>query len=183
MEGNMRTIYVSVDDSNAIIAWGSTRGNETDIEVSIEEDDPFFKSPHWFYSYDNGVIVLSNELKLNHQRAFKLASLRKDCSEAIYGYFNSTVDGIEYRFSCDAEAQSNFEKVDRAFEKDRITTINWTAYDANNNIVRLSLDYVKFEGIYMSHLQHIQGNISRLRDTLQPEVESATLEDLPNITY
>jgi hypothetical protein len=110
----------------------------------------------------------------------KLVELNGACSMTISGRFTATVNNIDYQFSCDSEAQSNFEKTDRAFDKTRITEINWTAYDVDGNVVRLLLDNTTFEGVYMAHLQHIQDNVSKFRDTLMPLVESASTVDEVN---
>lgn len=114
----------------------------------------------------------------------KMEELNRKCEEAILGKFSAPYNGNTYYFSCDMEAQSNFEKVDRAFEKGRITEIGWTAYDSNGDVTRLLLTSESFEPIYIRHLEHIQGNISKFRDFITPLVMSATtLTDINDIQW
>jgi hypothetical protein len=121
---------------------------------------------------------LSEEDLLNIKKLNKLDELNKTCNEVIYGKFPYVYDdGNTYFFSCDAEAQSNFDKVDRAFEKNRMTAMPWTAYDSGGNAVRLIFTKDNFEGLYVAHLNHIQGSISNFRDYLMPMVMECETED------
>lgn len=117
------------------------------------------------------------------QRA-KMSELANLCNRTILSRFSSKVNGEDYFFSNDMEAQSNFEKCDRAFEKQRFTEVAWTAYDLNGDVVRLILTVETFEPVYISHLTHIQSNISKFRDHLMPLVEQATtVEEVENIIW
>jgi hypothetical protein len=122
---------------------------------------------------------------LNIKKLSKLDELNKTCNEVIYGKFPYTYDdGNTYYFSCDAEAQSNFDKVDRAFEKNRMTAMPWTAYDSGGNAVRLIFTKENFEGLYLAHLNHIQGSISNFRDYLMPMImKCETEEDVNSIGW
>lgn len=114
----------------------------------------------------------------------KLSELSTACNNSIMGRFTSVMDGVTYSFSNDMEAQGNFEKADRAFEKNRITEMAWTAYDTNGEVVRLLLTPLTFEPLYMDHLNHIQSNIAKFRDFLMPQVDAAaTLEELEVIKW
>lgn len=115
----------------------------------------------------------------------KLAELDLKCSATIVDTFPFTYsDGVEYYFYCDTIAQSNFEKVDRAFDKGRITQINWTAYDSSGNAVRLLFTAETFDPLYVAHLNHIQGAIAHFRDVLQPQVEQAdTITAVEAVTW
>jgi hypothetical protein len=55
--------------------------------------------------------------------------------------------------------------------------VPWTAYDSQNNVVRLNLDKTTFDIVYIARLKHIQDNISKFRDTLQPKVENASTNE------
>lgn len=105
----------------------------------------------------------------------KLKELGLACEKTILGYFQSTVNGMVYNFSCDDNAQKNFDKAENAFSKNYLTTMDWTVYDENWKVVRLTLDATAFEPVYKAHLNHIQGNISKFRDILQPKVDAAYL--------
>lgn len=115
----------------------------------------------------------SEEAVLEVVRYMKLQDLKASCSETILGRFHSEVGGMEYLFSNDAEAQINFDKAMNAFEKQWMSQTFWTAYTLEKELVRVTLTPETFRPVYMSHLAHIQDNISKLRDVLQPQVEKA----------
>lgn len=141
-------------------------------------------SPRFDLTLDGWVEELTEDELLNIKRMIKLDELDDKCNQAIYGRFTYTYDdGNVYSFSCDNEAQNNFEKVDRAFEKGRMTDIDWTAYDSTGKVVRLNFTVNNFEGLYVAHLNHIQDNIKKLRDTLMPQVMQATEDELQNIQW
>lgn len=114
---------------------------------------------------------------LDQIKQAKIAQLDAACNEAILGSFNSTVNSVQYSFSNDGEAQKNFDKCARAFDKGYISSIPWTAYDASDSVTRITLDAAAFEPLYMDHLSHIQSNIAKYRDILQPQVEAATTKE------
>lgn len=109
----------------------------------------------------------------------KINELDMMCNQTILGTFQfQYTDGNTYSFWNDLSAQSNFDKLLNAFTQGMLTTpIMWTAYDSNNNVVRLAFDSSEFLNLYKAHLNHIQTNISKFRDTLQPQVEACTTVD------
>jgi YHS domain-containing protein len=174
-------IYILVKDDGKIDGWGSNpSGSANEVAYEIESNDPFLFSSPRNYKYEDNKIVEATSIILRDAKSTKLASLNQICSDTILGRFLSTVDGVEYYFSCDKNAQDNFDKADRAFEKGRITEIRWTAYDLNDTVVRLLLNQTKFEIVYLAHLHHINDNISRFRDDLMPKVEASTTVDQVN---
>jgi hypothetical protein len=100
--------------------------------------------------------------------------LNSKCNSTILGRFSCVVNDETYHFSNDMEAQANFEKCDRAFEKGRLTEIPWTAYDTDGNVVRVVLTQETLEQVYLAHLYHIQSSIAKFRDVLMPQVLAAT---------
>jgi hypothetical protein len=140
--------------------------------------------PKWDRSNNIWTEGKSEEDLLYDEQTLKMQELSTECNKTILGRFSVTVEGVEYQFSNDMEAQSNFEKCDRAFEKGRATEIPWTAYDVDGNVVRVLLNDIKFEPVYVAHLTHIQNNISKLRDFLEPQVWGAsTVEEVRNIIW
>lgn len=109
-------------------------------------------------------------------REAKKIELNMACNQTILGRFSASINGVTYYFSNDSEAQANFEKADNAFYRGRMTEITWTAYDVDGNVVRIALDEQTFETVYMSHLYHIQLNISKFRDKIMPLLEKAKSE-------
>lgn len=117
-------------------------------------------------------------------RQEKILELTSACNKTILGRFTSVVDGVTYLFSNDMEAQANFEKCDRAFEKNRLTELMWTAYTTDGEVVRLTFTPETFEPTYIDHLTHIQGTIAKFRDVLMPQVMAATtIEEVEAIKW
>jgi hypothetical protein len=128
--------------------------------------------------------VLNWKNNLEESKNSKIEELSRSCNLTILGRFTSPVDGVQYQFSNDLEAQANFEKCDKAFDRGMITEILWTAYDISGNATRVLLNSESFEVVYYNHLEHIQNNISRFRDLLIPQVKNATtIEEVEDIKW
>ncbi|QJT70397.1 hypothetical protein [Microcystis phage MaeS] len=121
---------------------------------------------------------------LQHAKELKELELNVKCNEAILGRFKATVDGVEYYFSNDGEAQDNFKLIDKAFDRGWTTEEKWTAYDEFGNVVRVILTKEKFDPVFYQHMLHIQSNISKFRDVLMPKVKAATtIQEINEIVW
>jgi hypothetical protein len=108
-------------------------------------------------------------------KSAKMSQLEEACSSAITNGFDFTVGGTSYKFSCSLEAQANFQGADTLFKDGSITEAEWTVVNnSNGKIERVALDMTTFNSIKLQVFSHINSKISRLRNTLQPLVESAT---------
>lgn len=115
---------------------------------------------------------------LDQLKADKIAELNALCQQTIFGNFPYTVNGTIYYFPNDDTAQKNFDKFEIAFKNGYATSPeNFTCYDASGKVQRLPFDATSFPGLYVAHLQHIAGNVSLFRDTLEPQVDLATSPD------
>lgn len=181
----MVTIYVTVDENNQVRGWSSSKGsNPNEQAVDIAEDDPFFSDVPFYYIYQDGKLVKSDDLQLAALKEAKIKELEMACSQTILGEFTTVINGVTYSFSHDEQAQQNFKDAKLAFMSGDITEITWTAYDSNGKVARLQLDDQTFNTVYMAHLNHILSNISKFRDTLQPQVEACTtIDQLNAITW
>ncbi|QFG05342.1 hypothetical protein 022DV001_29 [Bacillus phage 022DV001] len=63
----MKTIYVTLDSEGFVNGWGSTRGQESDVELTLEEDHAFFNDP-FSYSIQDGQPVFSQEKKDSREK-------------------------------------------------------------------------------------------------------------------
>lgn len=177
-------VFLDVDPStNLIRGWGSTPINKKPIEVEIEDSNEFLNDVRSVYIYVDGKVMKSDERVLDITKKRKISDLRLNCKKTILGKFSCEINGKTYFFSCDENAQTNFEKVDRAFEKGRISSVGWTAYNADGTSLRLELDAISFEPLYNAHLEHILSNKSKFRDSLEPKVKAAKLEDIDKIKW
>jgi hypothetical protein len=174
-EGNIIDLYLMTDDE---IQKAKDEGR-----FMLDLDRGKFYRP----KYNHSLGQWEETDRVGLQKTFingKMIELSRKCNETILGKFSSQVNGVTYYFSNDMEAQANFEKCDRAFEKGRLTDIAWTCYNTNDEVVRLVLTPETFEQVYLDHLYHIQNNISKLRDFLMPMVDSSiSEEDLKKITW
>ncbi len=177
-------IYVLVDTEGNIQGWGSTRSMDSEVEIEITDNHEFLYGNPRMYVYQNGEIIKNDSKIFQEIKDKKIEKLNRMCNETILGRFSFDINGESFLFSNDLEAQSNFDKCDRAFEKGFMTTIAWTAYNSAGEVVRLDFTAENFPPLYMAHLNHIQGNISRFRDELMPLVEQATtVEEVENINW
>jgi hypothetical protein len=110
---------------------------------------------------------------LNFYKELKLIYFGKVCQEQILGYFKATVNGVEYDFSFDREAQQNFTGTLALFTEGLITEMEWTAW-LNGQAERIILDKPTFLSIINVAFAHKNSKISHLRNDIQPLIEQAT---------
>ncbi len=127
--------------------------------------------------------VSQRSADLEELKRAKLAQLNEACGEAIFGYFTAEVRGDMYDFSYDVEAQSNFKDAKFAFVDGQLQTVRWTAHK-DGQVIRLDMNLDEFNQVYYAGLAHKQGQIRRLRDELQPLIESAsTFEEVDAVNW
>ncbi|MED3562236.1 hypothetical protein [Bacillus xiapuensis] len=115
----------------------------------------------------------------------KLLQLEEICNKSIIDGFDFTINSISYRFSCSITAQSNFQGSDALFKDGLITSAEWTVTNNTTGAIeRIMLDQPIFNQIKLKVFEHISSNIKKLRNILQPLVESAlTVEDVNRINW
>lgn len=148
--------------------------SDSDYSKLVENEKARIENPSFEY----------NGIDLDEAKAMKMKELNYRCEKTILGYFKATVDTVEYSFSNDIEAQSNFKDGMWALENNEATTVKWTCYDVNGNVARLDLDLLKLADVNRARLTHQQTQVSKFRDTLQPQVEVAsTIEEVEGIVW
>jgi len=165
-------MYISVDSDGRVNALGSTPFNEESIEIDVPEDHEILTNP-FIFVYQDGLLIKNTEYQLELIKKQKIKELQNKCRETILSKFMVTINGVDYYFSNDEEAQRNFAIAARAFDNNIITEQNWTAHDSEGNTVRITLNADTFQTVYEAHLRHIFDNISRFRDTLFLQVKQA----------
>ena len=120
---------------------------------------------------------------LEEAKIDKKSDLSSACQEDILGGFDHKIDGKEYRFSYDREAQTNLQERFSLFENNLIESIPMTV-SKNNEHLRIVVDKDQFMSIYLSSVLAKENKISKLRDILYPMVDSAlTKEELEEIEW
>jgi hypothetical protein len=148
------------------------------LSVQINEINNKFKSATQIY----------NELDLDNAdisivKSAKLAQLREQCSLTIMNGFEYEINNNTYRFSCDNEAQANFQGADSLFKDNLITMIDWTVQQ-DGVYRRITVDATTFILLKLEVFKCINSNVSRLRDSLQPQVEATTSnEEVDSINW
>jgi hypothetical protein len=176
-------IFIQTSDDTIIQGWASTRGMDEEIEVEIEDDHPFLFSRPKDFQYIDGTIVKNETRILKEAKEDKFEELDAKCEEEILGYFKATIDDVEYEFSFDEKAQSNFIGVFALFTQGLITEIEWTAWQGEE-AKRVTLDKDQFTSVVLLAFAHRDGKIKRLRNELQPILEACqTLEEVNEVTW
>jgi hypothetical protein len=108
-------------------------------------------------------------------KAAKMAQLNELCNLAIVNGFDYEVNGESYHFSCSLSAQANFTGTDILFKDNLIQQSEWTVINnTTGKDERVTLDQTTFNSVKLQVFQHINSNVAKFRNTLQPQVEAAT---------
>ena len=114
---------------------------------------------------------LLKESKIN-----KKNELSQKCHEDIISLFEVEIKGKKYGFSYDMEAQTNMQETYQMFQNNVINEINWSARN-NSEKVRVTLNKSEFEKVYYEGIKHKQTLISKLKDKLEPLIDSTESEE------
>lgn len=107
-------------------------------------------------------------------RKAKLAELDEKCSLTIVSGFDHELNGVMYHFSTSLPAQANFTGTKVRFLAGEITEVEWTAVNkTTGKEERVVLDELTFTQLSSRVFDLIDSNVKKLRNTLQPQVESA----------
>lgn len=113
----------------------------------------------------------------------KKQELSQACHNEIISSFKTRVKGELYGFSYDIEAQTNMQETYQMFQNNVINEINWSAR-SNKEKVRVTLNKSEFEKVYYEGIKHKQALISKLKDKLEPLVDSTkSKEELDSIKW
>lgn len=148
--------------------------SDADYKKLVENEKVRINNPTFVY----------NGINLGEAQEMKMKELTYSCEKAIVGQFKAVVDTVEYGFSNDIEAQSNFKDAMWALENNKATTVKWTAYDQIGEVVRLDLDLIKLSDVNISRLTHQQTQVGKFRDMLEPQVKAAvTISEVEAVTW
>lgn len=107
----------------------------------------------------------------------KMAQLDELCNITIENGFDYNINGVSYHFSASLSAQANFQGADTLFKDGSISEAEWTVKNnETGKVERILIDQTNFNSLKLKVFQHINTNISRLRNELQVQVESETTD-------
>lgn len=116
-------------------------------------------------------------------RESKKQELSQTCHNEIISSFEVNIRGKTYGFSYDMEAQTNMQETYQMFQNSIIDEINWNARK-NEDKIRITLNKSEFEKVYYEGIKHKQSLISKLKDELEPLVDSVeSKEELEQIKW
>ena len=118
----------------------------------------------------------SRDKILEEKKEKKKEELSLACHQNIIESFNSKVKGNIYGFSYDIEAQTNMQETYVMFQNNIIDEIVWSARKDGEKI-RITLDKNDFEKVYYDGVKHKQLLIQKLKDVLEPLVNSIESEE------
>lgn len=147
-------------------------------------DNPLY-TPRWNFKKRDWEEGAPNNVLLADLKVTKKAELSTACGECILEGFKARVNGTEYRFSYDREAQANLSERWQLFQNNMIESITITAHAiTDDSFKRLSVDFKQFSNIYLASVKHKEDCISRLHDILIPMVDNAvTIEQINDIHW
>lgn len=112
----------------------------------------------------------------------KTIELNNICNRTILGNFKVIINEIEYEFSYDYEAQSRFNGIGVLFFANKISEIEWTAYE-NGQRVRITLNQSSFDIVTLAALHHQNYNVTKFNQLLQQVDSSTSKEQIEAITW
>lgn len=133
------------------------------------------KNPDEIYRETNHENVSVDELK-----KLKEAQLSYLCSQSISSFFDyKPLDSEQtYKFSYDQEAQGNFTDTLLAVTSGAVTEVTWTAHVPDTmEAVRVTLTAQDFQQLVGVIMRHKNGNISKFRDELMPQLLAAETKE------
>lgn len=176
-------IYITLDDKNFIEGWADRRSSDEEIEIDIDSKSEFFMVAPYSYKYENGEIIKADDVIVKIAKERKDIELNKACQKAIMDGFEHTINGKEYHFSYDTQAQINFGDSRQLLNDGIIEETPWTV-TLNGEYERIDINKSMMDELTEQIFFHKQRNISKYRDILMPKVEIAkTVEEVNAINW
>jgi len=175
-------VYIDVEESGRISGYALSPFSEDCVKVEMEEGDPFFTS-FGLYAYVDGEVVKDISFVLSDKKREKDRELNEACKRCISEGFTHMIDGVEYHFSFDTEAQLNFQGAIFLFAENKVDEIMWTVR-RGEVYERIPITKGVMDELALVILQHKDTNIRKYRDTLLPLLnEATTFEEVDSIKW
>ncbi|WP_101844208.1 hypothetical protein [Halobacillus sp. Marseille-P3879] len=178
----MKKIYIEVLEDGRVDGWGTSPSSNNSIEIEVEENHGVLSSP-FAYKYENRKLFKDTGGVLKDAKEKKIIELDKACESAILAGFFHVIDGVEYHFSYDLEAQVNFGDLKEVLKEGIVDEVMWTVRK-DGEYTRIPVTSEIMSELTVAILMHKQNNISKFRDFLEPQVKDAkTIEEVKEITW
>lgn len=154
----------------------------------LVEYDPFTETSevkYWNLPYpqleEEEALVLEFEAVLDRVKDAKKQELNVICNQEITKGFLYTVNGVEYRFSYDMEAQMNFAEARAAMADGLIEEVEWTCYIASTGErKRIMLNADDMAGTRLAQLTQKNAIIAKYNNILLTKVYPETNIEIIN---
>lgn len=177
-------MYIIVDQASKRVIGAGDTAMEMDgkLTFAIEENEAIRENPE-FYILQGDQIVLDSGYILELAKKGKEEEMTIACRESILKGFTYPINGVDYQFSYDYEAQGNFRDAKEAFTDGTITELRWTV-KKDGKIERIKITKEIMKDLYKFSMNEKNNKISRLRDFLMLVLEGCTtIEDVNNIKW
>lgn len=104
-------IYIQTDNAGRIVSWADRRSIDTEIEVEIDEDDPFLKDMPHKYELKNGAISKSQALEKKLADMNEISEMKQFLIDTDFYYIRKLENGKEIP----PEIQAKREKIRKRF--------------------------------------------------------------------
>lgn len=154
-------------------------GTQPGIDFAVNEEDGIQNIYIWNINAPqpsrDELMQAAIDEALNEAKEAKKQELNEICNQEITKGFLYTVNGIEYRFSYDMEAQMNFAEARAAVNDGLITEVEWTCYvSSTGERVRIMLNATSLSDMRVAQLTQKNAVISKYNDILLNQVYPAT---------
>lgn len=178
------TVYLYVGEGNIIEGWGTTFA-EGMIEHDLDPSDPVLMNFGVLRLVD-GTVVADDTIAIDIAKKDKDEELNAKCKEAILAGFEYTIDGVNYWFSYDMEAQGNFRDASDALNGGMVPELPWTVRigGIDGEYGRVMVNARLILELRVAGMTHKSEKISKYRDFLMPIVDQAvSSEEIESVVW
>lgn len=174
-------VYIVCDSEKRVLHASTSPFAEEYQEIEVDNYE-VFESPDLFI-YKDGTLEKDETKQLEKRKLAKDQELNQACNDAIMAGFDHVIDGLEYHFSFDTEAQLNFQGIRPLLAEGIVTQVDWTV-SRDGAYHRIPVDKKLMDELTVAILMHKDGNVRKYRNVLLPKVyEATTIEEVDKINW